>query len=159
MTASTISKLRKMTRLALPEDDSYIVKLGIATYSFASIVTFLAENMCYLGSGIDRNKLQAKEAGKILEVLKSIQNKRAEDEITADIQFVVDNFSDFKNLRNDILHATCITGSNNKQVLYRSYKGRNFAITESFLDSFIVITPEISNKLYSIRDHVWGTTK
>lgn len=154
----SIDKYRKLTRAALPEDDSYIVKLGIALYSFASVTSFLCEIISYnLDASINRTKLQEYEAGKILQTLKDIANQREFDDITSDIDFVIAQYEKYKDARNDIFHAYCITGSSGKQILHRTRKdGTSFEVTEEFLNSFIDDFSEISDRLYKIRTFCRG---
>lgn len=157
----SLDEYRKLTRVALPEDDSYIVKLGIALYSFASVTTFLCEIISYnLDKSINRAKLQELEAGGILKKLISVDAKRPVDEITPDIDFVIAKYGEYKDARNDIFHANCITGSSGKQILHRTRKdGTNFEVTEEYLNSFIGDFSEINNKLYKIRSYCWGISK
>ena len=47
-----ILSIKRQTRLALPNDDSYLFRLGVALYGFNSINSFMTEIICH----IDRNK-------------------------------------------------------------------------------------------------------
>ena len=159
MTQAILKEYRQMTRLALPENDAYIIKLGLATYSFASILTFLLENIGHLDPSVDHSNLSNKEAGIILLALKEIQETREADEITEDIELIIEEFGKFKNLRNDIMHSYCVTGTTGIQILHRSNKEGSFEITEAFLDEFIIAAPDISTRLYKIRDYTWSREK
>lgn len=150
-----------MTRLALPENDAYIVKLGIAVYSFASINSFLTEIMCYLDTSLNRTELQSKDSGAILSILKKIIDVKPRDSKSDDLDYIVKEFEKYKNFRNDIVHSYPITTSDGEQILHRRLDRENkyFEITEEFLDSFIKGLPEISSRLYKIRDSLQVDSK
>jgi hypothetical protein len=151
-----INELRRMTSLALPEDDSYVIKLGIAIYSFASINSFLTEIIRYLDQSQNRSELLHKESGEILKILRVILRHRPKDKITDELDFVAKEFEEYKNFRNDIVHAYPITGKKGKQILHRRLDraDKYFEVTEEFLDAFIGGLPVISQRLYKIRTHL-----
>lgn len=65
-TGNDIKAIRNLTRIALPEDDGYLYRLGVALYSFASLSSFMAEIVGYLDPTVNVTELQAKTGGKIL---------------------------------------------------------------------------------------------
>lgn len=148
-----LSEYRNMIRVPLPENDSYVIKLGVALYSFAYTTTFLCEIISYhLDKNIDRGKLQGSDAGSILHTLRCVQSKREMDQITKDIQFTIDKYEEYKNIRNDLMHSYCVTGGDGQQTLHRNRKdGTDFEVTEDYIDSFIADFSEILDKLEKIR--------
>lgn len=38
-----LADIRRLTKIALPESDSYLYRLGVAVYGFASVSSFMAE--------------------------------------------------------------------------------------------------------------------
>lgn len=59
--------IRRLTRLALPADDGYIYRLGVALYGFASLSSFMAEVAHHMDPRVDRTELKAKTGGQILD--------------------------------------------------------------------------------------------
>lgn len=66
-TELNIHSIRGLTRLALPADDGYIYRLGVALYGFASLSSFMAEVAHHMDPRVDRTELQAKTGGHILD--------------------------------------------------------------------------------------------
>lgn len=56
--------IRGLTRLALPADDGYIYRLGVALYGFASLSSFMSEVAHHLDPLVNRTVLQAKQAAR-----------------------------------------------------------------------------------------------
>ena len=154
-----INLIRSQFRIALPEDDAYIYKLGVAIYSFASVNSFLCEIISTINpKEYNHTSLQDKTSGKILETFK-VTTKRIKDENRLlSIHEVLDNaaglFELLNNHRNDIFHAYPITGSSGTQILHRrkDAAGKYFEIKEKLLDKFIHDTEKLSELLYQIRD-------
>ena len=134
-----INPIRSQFRIALPEDDAYIYKLGVAIYSFAFANSFLCEIISIINpEEYNHTSLQDKTSGQILETFKVTTNRvKAEN-----------------NRRNDIFHAYPITGSSGTQILHRrrDVAGKYFEIKEELLDKFIHDTEKLSELLYQIRD-------
>lgn len=147
-----INNFRTMTRLALPEDDAYIVKLGIALYVFASINSFVTEILCLLDSSLDRVRLLESTSGRIAKLLEKQQSNNKDLSLSRYLNDVTAWFGNYKDLRNDIMHSYPITNDRGEQILHRRYgKDKYFEIDGVFLDSFISEAEKISDALYSIR--------
>ncbi len=154
---STYKDIRSRTLLALPEDDSYLFRLGIAVYGFASINSFMCEVISHINKNYNHTTLQDKESGKILaifrrEIEELILNKQY-IEIHKTANETADLFEDLNSLRNDIIHTYPITNPNGNQILHRRKdKARKyFEVSNNFLDKFISQLHEASRGLYEIR--------
>lgn len=66
-TELNIHSIRGLTRLALPADDGYIYRLGVALYGFASLGSFMAEVAHHMDPRVDLTELKAKTGGQILD--------------------------------------------------------------------------------------------
>lgn len=147
--------IRGLTRLALPADDGYIYRLGVALYGFASLSSFMAEVAHDMDPRINRTELQAKTGGDILSGFrKSV--KKAKDtmpEVDPIGRIAADMFQALNTRRSDIVHAYPITDEANQQILHRRLdkKNRYFDVTNELLDEFISKLHEVSLKLYEIR--------
>ena len=156
---SEITLIRSQFRVALPEDDGYIYKLGVAIYSFASVNSFLCEIISTINpEEYNHTSLQDKTSGQILETFKVITDRVKAENRLQSIHEVLDNvaglFELLNNRRNDIFHAYPITGSSGAQILHRrkDAAGKYFEITEELLDKFIHNTEKLSRLLYQIRE-------
>jgi len=156
---SEINLIRSQFRVALPEDDGYIYKLGVAIYSFASVNSFLCEIISTINpEEYNHTSLQDKTSGQILETFKVITDRVKAENRLQSIHEVLDNvaglFELLNNRRNDIFHAYPITGSSGAQILHRrkDAAGKYFEITEELLDKFIHNTEKLSGLLYQIRE-------
>lgn len=154
-----INRIRSQFRIALPEDDGYIYKLGMAIYSFASVNSFLCEIISTINpEEYNHTSLQDKTSGQILETFKVTTNRVKAENRLRSIHKVLDNtailFESLNNRRNDIFHAYPITGSSGVQILHRrrDVAGKYFEIKEELLDKFIHDTEELSRLLYQVRD-------
>lgn len=156
-----INLIRSQFRIALPEDDAYIYKLGVAIYSFASVNSFLCEIISTINpKEYNHTSLQDKTSGQILETFK-VTTKRVKDENRLlSIHEVLDRtatlFESLNNHRNDIFHAYPIIGSSETQILHRrkDAAGKYFEIKEKLLDEFIHNTEKLSELLYQIRNAI-----
>ena len=154
-----INPIRSQFRVTLPEDDSYIYKLGVAIYSFASVNSFLCEIISTINpEEYNHTSLQDKTSGQILETFKVTTNRVKAENRLLSIHEVLDStatlFESLNNRRNDIFHAYPITGSSGTQILHRrrDAAGKYFEIEEELLDKFIHDTEKLSELLYQIRD-------
>lgn len=150
-----LKTIRNQTRLALPSDDGYIFRLGVALYGFASLSSFMTEIASHLDPLVDRTVVQAKTGGDILSAFRS-SLKKAKTEIPAIApsgRLAADMFQALNTRRSDFVHAYPITNDANEQILHRRLdaKGRSFEVTNELLDEFISQLHEVSNHLYEIR--------
>ena len=154
-----INLIRSQFSIALPEDDGYIYKLGMAIYSFAYVNSFLCEIISTINpEEYNHTSLQDKTSGQILETFKVTTNRVKAENRLLSIHEVLDStatlFESLNNRRNDIFHAYPITGSSGTQILHRrrDVAGKYFEIKEELLDKFIHDTEKLSELLYQIRD-------
>ncbi|WP_299998193.1 hypothetical protein [uncultured Cedecea sp.] len=150
-----IKAIRGLTRIALPSDDGYLFRLGVALYSFASLSSFVAEIISHLDPTVNRTELQAKTGGEILNAFrKSVKTIKADTPSVGPIgQAAADLFEELNSKRSDIVHAYPITNTVKAQILHRrlDVKDKYFEVTNEFLDSFISRLHDVSDKLYDIR--------
>ncbi len=150
-----IKAIRGFTRIALPSDDGYLFRLGVALYSFASLSSFVAEITSHLDSTVNKTELQAKTGGEILNAFrKSVKAIKSDTPSVGPIgQAAADLFEELNSKRSDIVHAYPITNTVKAQILHRrlDVKDKYFEITNEFLDSFISQLHDVSDKLYDIR--------
>jgi len=155
-----IAKIRKLTRLSLPTDDTYLYRLGVALYGFASINSFMTEIICHIDKSHDRISLLDETSGPILNIFKETLNKIKADEKYPEIHDIMlqtaDIFGKLKEQRNDIIHPYPITNDKKEQILHRrkDKKGKYFEVDNAFLDQFISKLDDVSNGLYEIRNVV-----
>jgi len=135
----SLSNIRKQTRLALPCDDGYLFRLGIAIYGFASITSFMAEVTCHLNCSLNRTELQDKFSKQILESFRRAIEQNGNPKIEAIGSAVADLFETLNDERNDFSHSYPITNHSELQILHRrkDRDGKYFEITNDFLNSFI----------------------
>lgn len=139
----------------LPSDDGYLLRLGVALYSFASLSSFVAEIASHLDPTVNRTELQAKVGGEILGAFrKSVKTAKANVPAIDPIgQAAANLFEELNSKRSDIVHAYPITNTSEAQILHRrlDVKGKYFEITNEFLDDFISRLHDVSDQLYEIR--------
>lgn len=156
---SQILSIKGQTRLALPEDSSYLFRLGVALYGFNSINSFMTEIICHIDDSQNRTSLLDFESGKILDVfrqtLKNIKAKKQYKDIYIVMNETANLFEKLNSERSDFVHAYPIT-NNNEQILHRRKedKGKYFEVDNKFLDSFISRLHDVSSGLYKIRSTV-----
>jgi hypothetical protein len=157
----SIAEIRELTRIALPEDDDYLYRLGVALYGFSSISSFMAEIICLLDSEQNRIKLASDAtSGDMLNLFrqtrKKLKSKHKFIEIHSTMQDTADMFEKLNTERTDFVHAYPITGTGRQQILHRrkDEKDKYFEVTNEFLDDFILRLDEVNTKLYKIRDIV-----
>jgi hypothetical protein len=161
MIINQFKSIKKQTRLALPDDDSYLYRLGVALYGFASINSFMTEIICQIDKSQDRTTLLSDAtSGKILykfkETLEKIKNEGKYTEIHNTMSRTAAFFDKFNLQRNDFVHSYPITNNEKQQILHRrkDNEKKYFEIDNAFLDQFICELQEVSNGLYEIRNNV-----
>lgn len=152
--------IRNKTRLALPESDEYLFRLGVALYGFASINSFMTEIICHIDSTQNRTKLLDITSGRVIAIFRKTIDiaKTKYPQIIPIMEETLDFFSILNNQRTDFVHAYPITSSKDRktQILHRrkDSKGKYFEIDEVFLDNFISNLGKVSSNLYKIREQV-----
>lgn len=155
-----ILTIKQQTRLALPTDDSYLFRLGVALYGFNYINSFMTEIICHIDKNQDRTKLLDLESGKVLDVfrqtLKNIKSNKQYKSIHTIMNDTANIFEKLNSERSDFVHAYPITNKNKEQILHRrkDAKKKYFEVDNDFLDSFISRLHDVSIGLYKIRDVV-----
>lgn len=154
MNQEDLNKIKQQTRLALPDDDAYIYRLGIALYGFGSIWSFMTEIASRLDETIDRTSLQGKMGGDILSAFRSSVRKikSSSKKINKLGMEAATVFEQLNTQRSDFAHAYPITNKMGEQILHRRLdgKGKYFEVNNKFLDSFISELHKVSSKLYEI---------
>ncbi|WP_270517189.1 hypothetical protein [Lactococcus petauri] len=148
--------IKKSTRLAMPEDDTYIFRLGVALYGFSSINSFMTEILCYIDSGQKSNEVLSNDtSGRILDKFRKsrVLIPKNNREVRNIMLETANKFEKLNTERTDIVHAYPITGSQEQQILHRrkDTKNKYFEVTNEFLDDFIQRLEEVSDGLYAIR--------
>jgi hypothetical protein len=154
MTNSEPQTIRDLTRLALPVDDGYLFRLGVALYGFASVSGFMLEIISYLDPSAERQAISEREAGAILDQFRSAAKKWEGAPIKPAVSTAATEFERLNTERNDFVHAYPITGVTGAQILHRRFekKSKYFEVTDEFLDDFIRRLTRVSDALYAIRD-------
>lgn len=158
MTINEFENIKRQTLLALPKDDLYLYRLGIALYGFASINSFMTEIICHIDDSQDRiSLLSDKPSGNILCIFKkTLEEIKISGKYTEihDIMFeTAELFGKLNDQRTDFVHSYPITNNDQKQILHRRKDkvGKYFEVDNLFLDQFISELHEVSNGLYKIR--------
>lgn len=157
---SDFIEIKKQTRIALPLDDNYIYRLGIALYGFASINSFMIEIICHIDSSEDQTSLSNKMSGEILKIFrKKLIAMKAEvqfPEIYETMENTADLFQKLNLQRSDFVHSYPITNNDNQQILHRrkDVDNKYFEVDNDFLDKFIGELELVSDGLYKIREVV-----
>lgn len=161
MKINELADIKRQTRLALPKDDVYLYRLGVALYGFASINSFMTEIICHIDNTQNRTTLLAdKVSGQILrlfgETLESIKNESKYTNIHDIMQHTADLFETLNDQRTDFVHSYPITNKLNEQILHRrkDSKEKYFEVDNAFLDRFIGELHDVSSGLYEIRKEV-----
>ncbi|HED36713.1 MAG TPA: hypothetical protein ENI76_00470 [Ignavibacteria bacterium] len=155
-----ILSIKKQTRLALPEDDTYLYRLGIALYGFNSINSFMIEIICHIDDRQNQIKLFELESGKILEefrkTLSYVKKNKLFPVIYLAMSKTANLFEGLNTERSDFIHSYPITNKKNEQILHRrkDSKGKYFEINNDFLDNFVSRLHDVSSLLYKIRSTV-----
>jgi hypothetical protein len=157
-----MEEFSKLTRLSLPDDDTYLFRLGTAIYGFASINSFMCEIISHINPEYGHTILQNKDSAQILNIfcstLKNMKSAGRLVSIQQTMQEVADLFGDLNIQRNDIIHTYPITNNQGQQILHRrkDNKGKYFEVSNDFLDEFISRLHDVSIGLYKIREEVWS---
>lgn len=152
-----ILSIKKQTRLTLPEDDTYLFRLGVALYGFNSINSFMIEIICHIDDRQSQTKLFELESGKVLDefrkTLSSVKKNKLFPEIYTDMSKVANLFENLNTERSDFIHSYPITNKKNEQILHRRKDSKNkyFEVDNDFLDNFISRLHDVSSLLYKIR--------
>lgn len=148
--------IRGLTRVALPVDDGYLFRLGVALYGFASVSGFMLEIVSYLDPSADRQAISEKPAGAILDEFRSAAKQWKGTPIKQAAGTAASEFERLNTERSDFVHAYPITGATGAQILLRRFDGKdkNFEVTDEFLEDFISRLTLVSDALYAIRDVV-----
>jgi hypothetical protein len=155
--SNTFDQIKEQTRLALPTDDTYLFRLGVALYGFASINSFMTEVICHIDATQNRTKLQDKMSGQILSSFRQTLENIGAQGIYPSIYDIMENtanlFEVLNTERTDFVHAYPITNSKSEQILHRRKddKGKYFEADNAFLDDFIKKLTDVSDGLYKIR--------
>jgi hypothetical protein len=153
---SEFDYIRKKTRLALPVDDEYLFRVGVALYGFNSINNFLIEIIAHLDATADRTLLGDHESGLVLRKFRTVTNLWVGESIEPHASLAASLFEILNSERTDFVHAYPITSPSGAQVLHRrrDSKGKYFEVSVEFLDSFIERLDLVSDELYKIRSIV-----
>lgn len=157
-----MEETRSLTRLALPVDDTYLFRVGVAVYGFTSISSFMCEVIAHIDPRYSHTVLQDKDSGQILATFRTslsmLKSQKRLSTIYQTMQKAADLFELLNIQRNDIVHAYPITNTAGNQILHRrrDSKRKYFEVTNEFLDGFISRLHEVSSGLYQIREAVRG---
>jgi hypothetical protein len=145
--------IRRNTQIALPDDDGYLFRLGVALYGFASINSFMIEIITHLDPHADRTSLDNSMSGKVLKKFRNKVEKWGGDDISEPAGRAATEFEQLNIDRNDIVHSYPITNSVGEQILHRRVDAKNkyFEVTNAFLDDFTRRLTLVSGALYEIR--------
>lgn len=156
MASPELQAIRKLTRVALPVDDGYLFRLGVALYGFASVTNFMVEVVSHLDPSADRQANSEKMAGEILDDFRSAAKRWNGAPIKHAAVTAATEFERLNSERSDFVHAYPITGVTGVQILHRRFekKRKDFEVTDAFLDDFISRLTRVSDALYAIRDAV-----
>lgn len=145
--------IRRNTRIALPSDDEYLYRLGVALYGFASVNSFMTEIITHLDPLADRVHLHGLVSGKVLDTFRRTVKQWSGDNIEEPAKQAADEFERLNTERSDFVHAYPITSPAGGQILHRRVdaKSKYFEVTNDFLDDFTGRLSIVSGALYEIR--------
>ncbi|WP_095108330.1 hypothetical protein [Pseudomonas sp. Irchel 3E20] len=154
-TDAEFDAIKSLGRVALPRSNTYLFRLGIALYGFASIASFMAEVTCHLDPTLNRTKLEEQMGAGLLNAFRKAVEKGALSypDVVAPGQLAADLFQAMNAERSDIVHAYPITNPEGEQILHRrkDSQGKYFEVTDVLLDSFNSRLHEVSLQLCAIR--------
>ncbi len=116
---SDIPEIRRGTRLALPADDGYLFRLGVALYGFASINSFMTEIITHLDPSANRTELQVLMSGKVLDTFRATVKRWTGADISKPAARAACEFERLNTERSDFVHAYPITSPSGQQILHR----------------------------------------
>jgi len=145
--------IRQQTRVALPTDDSYLFRLGVALYGFAYVNSFMTEVITYLDTSADRTRLGDLTSGSVLDTFRHAAKLCVDPSVMPVAKRVGDEFERLNSERTDFVHAGPITNAAGDQILHRRVdaKSKYFEVTNDFLDDFIGRLARVCDALYEIR--------
>lgn len=145
--------IRENTRVALPEDDNYLFRLGVALYAFNSVNSFMTEIITHLDPEASRTELHMLTSGKVLDRFRSTVKRWSGDDISDPASRAAEEFERLNTERSDFVHSYPITNASNEQILHRRVdeKGKYFEVTNAFLEDFTSRISAVSDALYEIR--------
>ncbi|MGQ8919837.1 hypothetical protein ACUUYP_20755 [Pseudomonas lundensis] len=162
--------IRRLTRIALPESDRYVFRLGAAVYGFASVSSFMAEVICHMDPEKSRPELEAKMGGRLADAFKQTVTKieHLEPEAFVAGEQAYELFRTLNDERSDIIHSYPITSTTGNQILHRRQDAteprgqgetltsgkpaKHFEVTDEFMDTFLARLHQVNEHLYRIRD-------
>ncbi|AIC46945.1 hypothetical protein [Rhodoluna lacicola] len=149
-------QIRSQTQIALPSDDQYLYRLGVALFGFSSVTNFMIEVTCYLDPTVSRTNLQERMSGEVLDAFRhsvKIGIKSWPQLKTVGVQ-TADDYEKVNTERSDFVHAYPITSATGQQILHRRQdnKGKYFEASDGFLDNFIRQLDRVCVGLYEIRE-------
>ena len=152
MTLDTES-IRQTTRVALPADDSYLFRLGVALYGCACVNSFIAEIVTYLDASADRTQLGDLTSGDVLDSFRHAARLYSDQSARPPARRAGDEFERLNTERTDFVHSSPITNSFGEQILRRRKDDKNkySEVTNDFLDGFIGRLEEVCDALYENR--------
>ena len=145
--------IRRNTRIALPAQDAYLFRLGVALYGFNSINSFMTEVITYLDPDASRIELLGLTSGKVLDRFRSAVKRSGTREISEPAARAAMEFERLNTERSDFVHSYPITNATSEQILHRRVdeKGKYFEVTSAFLDDFAQRLSLVAEALYEIR--------
>lgn len=152
-----LTEIRNQTRLALPMNDAYLYRLGIALYGFASINSFMIETICHIDNNQDKIRLLNERYGRVIYIFRqtfqSIKSENSFPEIHKTMWEIADLFEGLTIDRADFVHSYPITNNKNEQILHRRKDSakKYFEVDNDFLDNFISRLDKVSAGLYEIK--------
>lgn len=148
-----MKRVRGLTRLALPESDAYLYRLGVCLYGFASVNSFLGEIICHLDPSQNRSRLTDMTSGRLLDRFKRTVSLWEGADISSPATRVQEQFSRLNTERSDFVHAYPITSDQGLQVLHcrKDSESKYLEVTVEFLDDFLSRLDKVSRDLYEIR--------
>lgn len=147
------AKIRRITRVALPSDDGYLFRLGVALYGFAYVNSFMVEIITHLNPAKNQTPLLGLTSGLVLKEFRSATDNWSGSDISAAAARAGDEFERLNEERTDFVHSYPITNGDGEQILHRRMddKGKYFEVTNAFLDGFISRLTRVTDALYEIR--------
>ncbi|WP_193072637.1 hypothetical protein [Brevibacterium sp. FME37] len=148
--------IRRNTSLALPADDAYLFRLGVALYGFASVNSFMTEIITHLDPQADRSQLHGLMSGRVLDTFRATVKAWNGADINDPAKRAATAFERLNTERSDFVHAYPITNPVGEQILHRRVddKKKYFEVTDDFLDDFTGRLRSVSEALHEIRDIV-----
>ncbi|MDR4532251.1 hypothetical protein [Glutamicibacter sp. PS] len=129
-----VSIIKQNTRVALPTDDGYLFRLGVALYAFNSINSFMIEITTHIDPDANRTELHELTSGKVLDRFRSAAKHWSGADISGPASRAASEFERLNTERSDFVHSYPITNKANEQILHRRIdaKKKYFEVTNSF---------------------------